>query len=279
VTGPGAALQADCAHCAGLCCVAPAFSASADFAIDKKAGEACSHLGRDFRCDIHERLRPAGFAGCAVFDCFGAGQQVTQVTFGGRDWRSEPELGPSMFAAFAVMRQLQELRWHVAQALGLVAEAGPLRQELTEAGQDLRRRAGAGPAELAALDLDAVRGPVTAVLRRASELVRGPAPRGRELSGADLMGHDLAGQDLRRASLRGAYLIGADLTGADLRLADLTGADLRGAQLAAADLSSSLFLTQAQLDAARGDARTKLARALRRPAHWAPRGRRPGGGR
>ena len=38
-----ARLRADCARCAGLCCVAPAFAASADFAIDKPAGHACPH--------------------------------------------------------------------------------------------------------------------------------------------------------------------------------------------------------------------------------------------
>ncbi|HZC25622.1 MAG TPA: GAF domain-containing SpoIIE family protein phosphatase, partial [Actinopolymorphaceae bacterium] len=44
-------LRADCSRCAGLCCVAPSFSASADFAIDKAAGRACPHLRTDFRCD------------------------------------------------------------------------------------------------------------------------------------------------------------------------------------------------------------------------------------
>lgn len=74
----------------------------------------------------------------------------------------------------------------------------------------------------------------------------------------------------------------ADLSGADLRLADLVGADLRDANLAGADLTEVLFLTQAQLNAARGDASTRLPAALKRPAHWpetaetpAPAGRAP----
>ena len=66
-------LRADCARCFGLCCVAPAFAASADFAIDKPAGQACPHLAGDFRCGIHDELRPRGFPGCTVYDCFGAG--------------------------------------------------------------------------------------------------------------------------------------------------------------------------------------------------------------
>ncbi len=58
-----ARLRADCTRCAGLCCVAPAFAASADFAIDKPAGRPCPHLGDDFRCGIHEHLDQRGFHG------------------------------------------------------------------------------------------------------------------------------------------------------------------------------------------------------------------------
>jgi uncharacterized protein YjbI with pentapeptide repeats len=294
-------LSADCGRCMALCCVAPGFTKSADFAISKRPGEPCPHLEQNFGCGIHDRLRPSGFPGCTVFDCFGAGQQVTQVTFAGRDWRSHPEQAGAMFASFAVMRQLHELRWHVDQALTLTEDladgqtedlaedqtgdlgedlgGSQLRTELMQADQTLRGHADSSPAALAALDVDPLWVTVTALLRRASQLIRGEVPPGRERSGADLMGRHLAGVDLRRASLRGAYLIGTNLAGADLRLADLAGADLRGAQLAGADLSSSLFVTQAQLDAARGDVRTKLPPARRRPAHWLGRAPASGGGR
>lgn len=60
----------------------------------------------------------------------------------------------------------------------------------------------------------------------------------------------------------------ADLGGADLREADLIGADLRDADVRGADLTGALFLTQAQLNAARGDAATVLPAGLSRPAHW-----------
>ena len=118
-TSEHGALRADCARCAGLCCVAPAFAASADFAIDKAAGQPCPNLQPDFRCGIHSELRERGFPGCAVFDCLGAGQQVVQVTFGGRDWRRSPEIAGQMFTVFTVMRQLHELLWYLTEALAL----------------------------------------------------------------------------------------------------------------------------------------------------------------
>ena len=74
--------------------------------------------------------------------------------------------------------------------------------------------------------------------------------------------------NLRGANLRGAQLIAADLRKADLRTADLIGADFRDADLRGADLTGSIFLTQSQVNAARGDAATRLPAALIRPAHW-----------
>lgn len=253
----------------GLCCVAPAFVASADFAVDKPAGQPCRHLRDDSRCGIHAELRDRGFPGCAAFDCFGAGQHVTQGTFGGRDWRESPGLAESMSAAFGVMRQLHELLWHLTEALALGLPSA-LSDELSAALAHTRRLSDAGPDELAACDARPHRQAVGALLQRASEHVRAGLPQvDVDHRGADLMGADLRRASLHGASLRGGYLIGADLRGADLRRADLLGTDLRAADLRGTDLGGSLFLTQPQVEAANGDAATTIPAALTRPAHWA----------
>ena len=244
-------LHADCSRCAALCCVAPAFSASADFALDKPAGMPCPNLQADFRCGIHARLRPAGFAGCVAYDCFGAGQRVTQEVFGGGDWRHDPALAPRMFAVFGVVRQLHELLWYLAEALTLTA-AGRLHPELRTRLAQTEAMAARDADALGVMDLTGHRRAVNAVLLAASALARadGGAP-GPDRGGADLVGADLRGADLARANLRGAYLIGADLRGADLSRADLMGTDFRGADLTGADLTGALFLTRSQLDSAR----------------------------
>lgn len=261
-------LRADCGNCFGLCCVAPAFSASADFAIDKPAGHACPNLGSDFRCGIHRDLRQRGFPGCTVYDCFGAGQQVSQVTFGGRDWREAQETATQMFAVFPVIRQLHELLWYLTEAQTFRA-ARPIRGELGAAIEQTGRLTREGPESLLELDVAAHRREANVLLLRASELQRaGTRRRPIDHRGADLVGAGLKGADLRGASLRGASLIGADLRGADLRLADLIGADLRAADLAGADLTGSIFLIQSQLDAAKGDATTRLSPSLTHPSHW-----------
>ncbi|ASW55103.1 pentapeptide repeat-containing protein [Plantactinospora sp. KBS50] len=266
---PQDALRADCARCFGLCCVAPAFAASAEFALDKPAGHACPNLRADFRCGIHADLRRRGFAGCTVFDCFGAGQRVSRVTYGGRDWRGHPETAGQMFRVFAVQRQLHELLAYLSAARALPA-ARPRHADLDAALAELYRLVDADPETILATDVATRRASVNALLTSASELARARRP-GPQLRGADLTGTDHRGADLRGANLRGAYLIGTDLRGADLRLADLTGADTRGARLAGADLRDALFLTQPQLDAATGDPATRLPAALTRPAHWPDR--------
>jgi uncharacterized protein YjbI with pentapeptide repeats len=261
-------LRADCERCFALCCVAPAFASSADFAITKPAGVACPNLRPEFRCGIHDHLRQKGFAGCTSYDCFGAGQKVAQVTFGGRDWRRSPETARSMFDAFGVVRQLHELLWYLTEATTFEA-ASTLRDELAAALDETEHLTRLPPDGLAALDVAALRGTVGGLLQRASELVRARVVgRTADRTGADLLGADLRGTSLRGASLRGACLVGADLRRADLRSADLLGADLRGAHLGGADLTGCIFLVQAQVDAARGDRSTRLPAALRRPAHW-----------
>jgi len=250
-------LRADCGRCAGLCCVAPAFARSADFAIDKPAGRPCPNLADDFRCGIHDRLPESGFRGCVVFDCFGAGQQVTQVTFGAREWRGTPGIAGQMFAVLPVMRQLHELIWYVTQALDLAA-ARRLHPRLRAALDETAALTMGTPEELLALDLDAHRRRVNPLLQQASELARaGVGGRRADHRGANLIGRRMSGADLRGASLRGALLIGADLSGADLRTADFTGADLRGTDLRGADLTGALFLTDSQVKAAVTDATTK----------------------
>src|ERR1700730_11004615 len=180
-------LRADCENCFALCCVAPAFSASVDFAIDKKAAQACPHLQLDFRCGIHTRLRTQGFRGCTVYDCFGAGQKVSQVTFGGQDWRRAPRTAQQMFEVFPIMRDLHELLWYLTEAATL-EPARPLHGELARAIEETERLTHQGPGALLELDVAAHRREANALLLRTSELVRAEVRQKKDRRGADLIG-------------------------------------------------------------------------------------------
>lgn len=122
------ALRADCARCCGLCCVAPAFDADQGFGFDKPAHLACRHLGRDHRCNIHADRAARGFNACTGFDCYGAGQRVTEL-FGGRSWQASPQHAARMFGAYSRYRVLHELMACLDLAIRRASRA---RQEVLE---------------------------------------------------------------------------------------------------------------------------------------------------
>jgi hypothetical protein len=248
-------LRADCARCVGLCCVAPAFARSADFAVDKPAGTPCTHLAADFRCGIHADLRDRGFAGCTVFDCLGAGQRVT-TAFAGRDWRT-PEVAAPMFAAFGVTRQVHELLWYLDEARERAPDPA-LDAEWARLVDD----------DPATCDVDAARDRVGALLRAASERLRTPPAGESSFPARRVVVSDTASRDSRHSESRiptrsddvrrnGSGAEGgrrgrsrrddrrggrprdlrADLVGVQRPNADLSRADLVGVQWPNADLS------------------------------------------
>ena len=269
-------LRANCESCFGLCCVALFFSASEGFPVDKDAGQPCLNLQHDFRCCVHKSLAERGLKGCLAFDCFGAGQKVSQISFGGNDWRNVPESAKQMFQVFLIMRQLHELLWYLTEALTL-QPACPIHNALKSMLNEKERLTHLSPDSLIELDVVAHRADVNTLLLKTSELVRAEFNRGQKAHsgrkkplgrGADLIGVDLRKTSLKGANLRGAYLIAADLRGADLSGTDLIGADFRDTDIRGTDLTKSIFLTQAQINTAKGDFDTKLPKLLARPTYW-----------
>lgn len=267
-------LTADCTKCFGLCCTALNIAASSDFAIDKKAGTPCPHLHRDFQCEIHKSLREKGFKGCTVFDCLGAGQKVSQGTFNGQSWREHPEIAQKMFRVFPIMEQLYEMIAFIAEALTYdVSES--LQGKLNKQLEKLQSLTDMGPDRLLSLDITSCRLPVYELLLETSEYIRTELSskvfaikKGENYRGVDWIGKKLAGKDLRTTDFRGAYLIAADLRNTDLRGVDFIGADLRDANLSGVNLSSSMFLTQMQINSAKGNVKTLLPAHIQTPSHW-----------
>lgn len=271
-------LRADCGNCFALCCTVFGFSRSVDFAEDKPAGSPCRHLGSDFSCTVHEKLRSRGFRGCAVFDCFGAGQAVSQRLFAGVSWRERSDTQQRMFSAFAIVKQLHEMSWYLSEAHERTYDPDAA-HEARELASTIALLTSSDLVELFSVEMDVLHSAVRAILVEISAEVRTSYsaevgdldPRlaaGADLAGADLRAHRLCGADLR-----GACLIAADLRGCDLAGVDLLGADLRDTRLEGADLSATLYLTQPQVNAARGSGDTRLPTGVSAPPHW--RGHQP----
>ena len=123
-----AAFRADCARCQALCCVSLPFDEGESFGFDKPANAVCRYLGHDFCCRVHGELWARGQAGCAVYDCLGAGQRITQELFAGVSWQREPAMRSAMFEAFRRLKRVHELRLLLHEAERLPLSPGRIRE-------------------------------------------------------------------------------------------------------------------------------------------------------
>jgi uncharacterized protein YjbI with pentapeptide repeats len=262
-------LRADCANCFGLCCVALPYAKSADFAFDKEGGTPCQNLHTNNLCGIHKDLRNKGFRGCSAYECFGAGQKVSHVTYKGMDWRSNKEIAQEMFDVYPIVQQLHEMLWYLNEVLTIDA-AKSIHKEVKQSIEDTETLTKKSPEYILSIDVIEHRTKVNKLLIRASELVRAQVAKSQKNTrrGMDYLGAKLRGADLKGANLRGALLIAADFRNADLRWSDVIGADFRDTDISGANLTGCIFLTQAQVNAAKGNKYTKLPPALVTPAHW-----------
>lgn len=164
-------LSADCENCFGLCCVALPYAKSADFAFDKDGGTPCRNLQSDYRCSIHKDLRSQSFKGCTVYECFGAGQKVSQVTYKGNDWRDNPTLSKKMFDVFPIMQQLHEMLYYLNEALSL-EEIRPIYSNLQQTVKEIKQLTKLSSKSILELDVPSHRVIVNNLLLGTSELVR-----------------------------------------------------------------------------------------------------------
>ncbi|BCN29951.1 pentapeptide repeat-containing protein [Anaeromicropila herbilytica] len=277
-------LKVDCTKCFGLCCIALYFSATDGFPKDKEAGVPCIHLEDGFTCAVHKNLREKGLKGCTGYDCFGAGQKVAEVTFCGRSWREDPKIAKPMFEAFLIMRQLHEMLWYLTE-IDAIERSKEKREEIQVLIGETKEFTLLPLDALLKLDIENHRLKVNQLLKYTSGQLQAEV-MSRKISNKnsmknskntgkskyrnpfDYIGADLRKEDLRGANLMGACLIATNLSGSDLSYSNLIGADLRDANLSGANLEKSIFLTQAQINTAKGDSKTKLPKRIVRPSHW-----------
>lgn len=269
-------LKNDCGKCFGLCCIALYFSASESFPNDKESGKPCVNLQHDFTCAIHNSLIDKGLKGCTAYECFGAGQKVAQVTYKGQDWMKAPESAQQMFEVFSIMRQLHEMLWYLTEAL-FIKMSRDIKDNLERLMSETEALTYLDASSLLGLDIVSHRDKVNILLKKISKIVRtednsgekNTLSRRKKVAGRfDFIGADLRKVNLKGMDLGGALLIAADLRGNSLRNTNLIGADLRDADIRGSDLTESLFITQIQVNTAKGDVNTRLPVWIERPGTW-----------
>ncbi|WP_047834136.1 pentapeptide repeat-containing protein [Robinsoniella sp. RHS] len=261
-------LKIDCRKCSGLCCTALYFSKSEGFPNDKPAGKPCTNLMSDFSCAVHKKLMQYNLKGCMAFDCLGAGQKVTSDIYGGVSWKQRPEAASEIFQVFLAVWQLHQMVWYLAEAAAVIP-AEKLAEDIDALITEYKNMTALPPDQILQIDIEEYRTRVNLILKKAEELTANSiAPGKNTVRRSDNMGKNFKKANLDGQDLSMSLLIAANLEGCSLFGTNFLGADMRDTNIRNADLSESLFLTQAQVNAAQGNENTKLPKTLCRPKSW-----------
>ncbi len=85
--------KADCERCAGLCCIVFAHHTRNGFPEYKAGNKPCKNLTSAGRCTVFADLEAEGYLTCRPYDCYGAGQIVTQTLLTDPDKTDRRQLG------------------------------------------------------------------------------------------------------------------------------------------------------------------------------------------
>ncbi len=259
----------DCSKCCGLCCVALYFSKIDGFPDNKNAGIPCNHLQHDYKCKIHSTLSKRGLKGCMAYDCFGAGQQITSHLAEPPNWKvlSSKET-KTIFDSFSNIMQVHQVLWYltVASTLGLEKSKKEQISLLLNQGKELTSQS---LEILQNMDIKSFREKSSLVLRKIClNIANKFSAHGKSDSNPNYMGKNFKQKNLIGKDFSMSLLIAANLEGANLLGANFLGADMRDTNIKNTDLSHSLFLTQIQINAARGNENTVLPPYLYAPISW-----------
>lgn len=166
-----AKLKIDCEKCSGLCCVALYCMKTDGFPANKEAGIPCKHLKPDFRCDIHSKLVSKNMRGCLAYDCFGAGQKVTQNCYFNINWKSAPDKANEIFRVFQTIFQLHQMEWYLLESLSLISEEH-LKSDIKALISENEQMTAQLPHEILNLDVEKYRLKVNQALKRWAKVSR-----------------------------------------------------------------------------------------------------------
>ncbi|WP_195270104.1 pentapeptide repeat-containing protein [Eubacterium sp. 1001713B170207_170306_E7] len=203
-----------------------------------------------------------------AYDCVGAGQKVTQTIYQGKTWQDKGTRANEVYLVFLAVYRLHQMLWYLTEAATLIP-AADIRRAVETVIQDLDRLTRQTPEMLLKVNLDECRDRTNQLLKEAWHSVQ----KTQKVPARDKKSPDFIGRNFKRASLDGqdfsqSLLIAANLEGCSLKGANLLGADLRDTNLKDADLRDSIFLTQAQINSAKGNERTRLLEFIVRPEQW-----------
>jgi uncharacterized protein YjbI with pentapeptide repeats len=260
-------LKSDCYKCSGLCCTALFFSKMDGFPENKIAGMPCINLQKDFKCKIHTDLEKNKMKGCIGYDCFGAGQHVTQMIFIGQTWQELPAQAKEIFDVFVVVFQLYQIRYFLAEALN-ICQTKAMKDDIYSLIMENEAMCNLNPKDIQIIDVESYRDRANLPIKKVCSLFLDNLGSKDKKCPTDFLGKSFKNKDMRGLDLSIRLLIAANFEGCIFDGTIFLGADTRDTNFSNADLSEALFLSQGQINAARGNRNTKLPKHLEYPVTW-----------
>lgn len=258
-------LKINCTQCSGLCCVALYCMKTDGFPENKIAGKPCKNLMMDFRCTIHSELSKNKLKGCLAYDCFGAGQMVTQIYTSNQNWLSNPRQANEIFKVFLIIFQLHQMLWYLIEALSITSDEHLLSEIKTLISEN-EQMTNQCPKEILNVDVEKYKLNVNRILKKVIECIA--VYHTSDDKNKNFLGKNFKKTNLDRRDFSMALMIASNMEECSLYRANFLGADLRDANIRNTDLSVRFFLTQMQVNSALGNSNTKLPLNLSRPSSW-----------
>jgi uncharacterized protein YjbI with pentapeptide repeats len=260
-------MKADCSQCSGLCCTALFFSKIDGFPENKKAGKPCINLEKNFQCKIHGELEKRKMKGCIGYDCFGAGQQVTQIIYSGQTWQNTLEQAKEIFDVYNTVFQLYHIRFFLLEAMAILP-AKMLRNDIKLLIDENEIICNSKPGDIMKFDTENYRNRANVFLKQVCGLLQKSFCFENKKCPSDFLGKNFENKDLRGLDLSTKLLIAANFKNCVFDSTIFLGADTRDADFSNADLRNAVFLSQGQLNSAKGNRNAKLPKYLDYPITW-----------
>lgn len=260
-------MKSDCSKCSGLCCIALFFSKMDGFPENKPAGKPCKNLQKNFQCNIHEELINKKLKGCLGYDCFGAGQQVTQAIYLGQTWQDTACNTKEIFDVFLRVFQLYQMRYYLMESM-TITPAKELQENIIALINENEMICNSNPESILSFDTEEYRNRVNIILKQVCSLLTKSLNSENKKSPSDYLGRSFKHKDLSGLDLSTKLLIAANFSHCSFHGTIFLGADTRDADFSHADLSDAVFLSQGQVNAAKGNLNTKLPKHLDYPVTW-----------
>lgn len=255
-------LKTNCSKCSGLCCVALFFFKMDGFPKDKKAGEPCDNLLNNFQCKIHTQLEDKNLKGCIGYDCFNAGEHVTQFIYQGKTYRDLPNRAMEIFDIFMIISQLFQARYYLLEVLTLEISS-KMKEKIEWLIVENKKICNYSFNELLSFNLNAYKNKINPILKQICLQLN----KNKNVPTV-FLGKNFEGKDMTNLDLSTKLLIAANFKGCRFENTIFLGADTRDTDFSNADLKKAVFLTQGQINSAKGNRNTKLPNHLNYPVTW-----------